>query len=52
MSHELVLCPWTLQSGYLFTAVIHCYGASGVGIDELGCLVKHVYEASSAEDTC
>ena len=52
MSHELVLCESKLQSRYPFTAVTHCYGASGVGVDELGCMVKHVYEAPSAEDTC
>lgn len=52
MSRELVLCESTLQSGYPFTAVTHCYGSSGVGVDELGELVKHVYEAPSAEDTC
>lgn len=52
MSHDLVLCESTLQSGYSFTAVSHCYDASGVGVDELASLGKHVYEAPSVEDTC
>ena len=49
MSREL---ESTLRSGFPFTAVIHCYGASEVGVDELGSLVKHVHEAPSVEDTC
>lgn len=52
MSHEQVVYNSPLQSGYSFTAVTRRNNASEVGVDEPGCLVKHVYEAPSAEGTC